>query len=91
MDAVLVRTAYWMMLSAALLGDGIGLTFADGCRGVVPFVDVPEVRGCSGISGLELPNPYPYQMILITALGDRVEIPRDFAGHYCGQSYRPII
>ena len=46
------------MLSAALLEDGIGLTFADGFRGVVPFVDLPEVGGCSGISGLELPNPY---------------------------------
>ena len=31
-----------MMLSAALQEDGIGLPFADGCRGVVPFVDLPE-------------------------------------------------
>ena len=56
---------------------------------VVPFVDLPEVGGSSGISGLELPNPYA--MILITALGDRVEIPWDFARHYCDQSYRPTI
>ena len=69
MDAVLVRNADRMMLSAALQEDGIGLIFADGCRGVVPFVDLPEVGGSSGISGLELPNPY--EMILITALGDR--------------------
>ena len=89
MDAVLVRNADRMMLSAALREDGIGLTFADGCRGVVPFVDLPEVGGSSGISGLELPNPY--EMILITALGDRVEIPWDFARHYCDQSYRPTI
>ena len=45
MDAVLVRNADRMMLSAALQEDGIGLTFADGCRGVVPFVDLPEVGG----------------------------------------------
>ena len=35
--------------------------------------------------------PNPYEMILITALGDRVEIPWDFARHYCDQSYRPTI
>ena len=28
---------------------------------------------------------------LITAIGDRVEIPWDFARHYCDQSYRPTI
>jgi DNA-binding XRE family transcriptional regulator len=89
MDAVLVRNADRMMLAAALLEDGIGLTFADGCRGVVPFVDLPEVGGSSEISGLELPNPY--EVILITVLGDRVEIPWDFARHYCDQSYRPTI
>ena len=91
MDAVLVRTSDRMNAVRRPAGGWhrIGLSFADGCRGVVPFVDVPEVRGWLGISGLELPNPY--QMILITALGGRVEIPRDFARHYCGQSYRPII
>ena len=81
MDAVLVRNADRMMLSAALLEDGVGLTFADVCRGVVPCVTLPAIGGCSGISGLELPNPY--EMILITALGDRVEIPWDLARHYC--------
>ena len=35
--------------------------------------------------------PNPYEMILITTLGDRVEIPWDFARHYCDQSYRPTI
>ena len=88
MDAVLVRNAE-MMMPAALLEGGIGLTLADGCSGVVPFVDLSEVGGCSGISGLELPNAH--EMILITVLGDRVEIPWDFARHYCDQSYRPTI
>ena len=48
MDAVLVRNADRMMLSAALLKDGIGLTFADGCRGVVPIRRPPGARGVFG-------------------------------------------
>ena len=89
MDAVLVRNAERMMLSAVLLEDGIGSTFADGCRGVVPFVDLSEVGGYSGISGLELPNAH--EMAFITVLGDRVEIPWDFARHHRDQSHWPTI
>lgn len=89
MDAVLVRNAERMMLSAALTDDGIGLTFADGCRGVVPFIDLPEVVERSGVHALELPNPY--EMILTTALGERVELPWDFVRHYCDRSYRPMV
>ena len=77
------------MLSATLTEEGIGLTFADGCGGVVPFLDLPEVGGRSGIHALELPNPY--EMILITALGERVELPWDFVRHYCDRSYRHTV
>ena len=48
MDAVLVRNSDRMMLSAALLESGIGLTLVDGCKGVGPFVDLPEVGGVFG-------------------------------------------
>ena len=48
MDAVLVGNADRMMLSAALREDGIGLTVADGCGGVLPFVDLPEVGRVRG-------------------------------------------
>ena len=89
MDAVMVKNAERMMLSAALVEGGIGLTFADGCRGVVPFIDLPEVGERSGVHALELPNPY--EMILTTALGERVELPWDFVRHYCDRSYRPMV
>ena len=89
MDAVLVRNAERMMLSAVLTEDGIGLTFADGCRGVVPFVDLPELGEPSDVHSLELPNPY--EMILTTVLGERVELPWDFVRHYCDRSYRPMV
>ena len=88
MDAFLVRDAERMMLSAVLTEDGIGLTFADGCRGVVPFVDPPELGEPSDVHTLELPNPY--EMILTTARGERVEFPWDFVRH-CDRSHRPMV
>ena len=89
MDAVLVKNAERMMLSAAVLEDGVGLTFADGCRGVVPFAELPGGGGPSGVTALELPNPY--EVILTTSYGERIELPWDFARHYCDRSYRPVV
>ena len=89
MDVILVKNANRMMTTASLLDDGIELSFADGLSGVIPYADVPEVRVREGISGLELPNPY--EMVLKTAAGERVEIPWDFARYYCDVSYRPTI
>ena len=77
------------MTTATLLDDGIELSFADGLKGRIPYAEVPEVRTRDGISGLELPNPY--EMVLQTAGGERVEIPWDFARHYCDATYRPTI
>ena len=89
MDVVLVRNANRMMTTASLLDDGIELSFADGLRGLIPYGEVPEVGNRQGISGLELPNPY--EMVLQTAKGESVEIPWDFARHYCDASYRPTV
>lgn len=89
MNAVIVKNAHRMMLSAALLEDGIELIFADGCRGLVPFAAMPEIKGRSGVSTLELPNPY--EAIILTDEGQQVELPWDFARHYCDQSYRPTV
>ena len=89
MDVVLVKNANRMMTTASLLDDGIELSFADGHRGLIPYGEVPEVRNREGISGLELPNPY--EMVLQTAGGESVEIPWDFARHYCDATYRPTI
>ena len=89
MDVVLVKNANRMMTTASLLNDGIELSFADGRRGLIPYGEVPEVGGRKGISGLELPNPY--EMVLRTVGGESVEIPWDFARHYCDATYRPTV
>ena len=89
MDVVLVKNANRMMTAASLLDDGIELSFADGHKGLIPYGEIPEVRNREGISGLELPNPY--EMVLQTAGGESVEIPWDFARHYCDATYRPTI
>ena len=89
MDVVVVKNANRMMTTASLLDDGVELSFADGHKGLIPYGEIPEVRNREGISGLELPNPY--EMVLQTAGGERVEIPWDFARHYCDATYRPTI
>ena len=86
---VLVKNANRMMTTANLLGDGIELSFADGFKGLIPYADVPEIKGRGGIYGIELSNPY--EMVLKTAKGERVEVPWDFARHYCDESYRPTV
>ena len=89
MDVVLVKNANRMMTTASLLDEGIELSFADGLKGLIPYGEVPEVRNREGISGLELPNPY--EMVLRIAGGESVEIPWDFARHYCDATYRPAV
>ena len=89
MDAVLVKNADRMMTTATLLEDGIELSFADGRKGLIPFADIPEIRDRAALSGLELPNPY--EMVLETVGGEQVEVPWDFARHYCDESYRPTV
>ena len=89
MTTTLVKNADRMMSSASVLEDGIELTFVDGCSGLIPFSDLPEVSEGGGLKELELPTPY--EVALITVRGDRSEIPWDFARHYCDPTYRPRI
>ena len=89
MEAVLVRNANRMMTAASLLEDGIELSFADGSKGLIPYADVPELKERGAVSSLDLPNPY--EMVVETGSGKQVEIPWDFARHYCDASYRPAI
>ena len=89
MQEVLVRSADRMMTAAAAGKDGIHLTFADGCGGVIPFKDLPEVRAASNVKSLELPNPY--ELVVTDAGGAEHEIPWDFARHYCDPAYRPRV
>ena len=88
-DAVLVRNANRMMTVASLLDDGIELSFADGSQGLIPYADIPEIKQRAAVAGLELPNPY--EMVLQTGEGESVELPWDFARHYCDASYRPAV
>ena len=88
-EAVLVKNANRMMTMASPLEDGIELAFADGAKGLIPYPDIPEIKERMAVSSLNLPNPYV--MALETTQGERVEIPWDFARHYCDASYRPTI
>lgn len=75
-----------MMTAASPQNDGIEVFFADGRSGLIPFKDLPEVKERVALSSIQLPNPY--EMILQTNAGDRVEISWDFARHYCDESYK---
>ena len=88
-EATLVKNANRMMTAASLLEDGIEMSFADGSKGVVPYADVPEIKERSTVTSIELPNPY--ELVMGTVQGEQVEIPWDFARHYCDASYRPAI
>ena len=77
------------MTKAVATAAGIEVTFADGRSGLVPFAALPEVPEFKDLSGVELPNAY--ELVLETAGGERVEIPWDFARHYCDESYRPVV
>ena len=89
MEAVLVNDAYRRMTVANPLEDSIEIGFADGARGCIPYKDIPEIEERAVLSSLALPNPYA--MVLETVGGEEVEIPWDFARHYCDTSYRPTI
>ncbi len=88
-DAVLVKNASRIMTIASLLEHGIELSFADGAKGLIPYTALPEIGERAVLSTLKLPNPY--QLVLKTTQGETVEIPWDFARHYCDASYRPTV
>ncbi len=89
MSAIHVKNAERMMTSAETLREGIEITFADGCRGIVPFEVISEIDGGEDLVSLELPNPY--EAILHTQSGESVELPWDFVRHFCDSSYQPKI
>src|SRR5437870_11962555 len=89
MQEVLVANADRMMTAAAAGKDGIHLTFADGCSGVIPFKDLPEVKTGSNLRSLELPNPY--ELVVTDERGVSHEIPWDFELQYCDRLYCPHV
>ena len=82
----IVKNAERMMTYGTATRDGIELTFADGCKGVIPFSDIPEVGNPSELMGIELPNPY--QVNIRSAKRETLELPWDFVRHYCDTSYQ---
>ena len=78
-----------MMTAAGLFDTAIQCIFADGATGLIPYADASEIGDRSAVAGLELPNAY--EMVITLSDGQHVEIPWDFARHYCDQSYRPTI
>jgi|TARA_Y100000031_G_scaffold29514_2_gene32619 DNA-binding XRE family transcriptional regulator len=89
MSAVLVKNADRMMTSAELLVEGIEIAFADGCRGLVPLAEIPEVEEGDNFDSVDLPNPYEF--VLRTSTGETIEFPWDFVRHFCDASYRPKV
>ena len=58
MTTVKVVNADRMMIAVRPGEEGIDASFADGHQGTVPFGDIPEIGNRSGLSTIELPNPY---------------------------------
>ena len=74
-----------LMTSVRALSMGVEVNFADGRSGVIPFGDARGMEG-KRLAGLELPSPH--ELILRTTTGEAVDIPWDFARHYCDPGYR---
>ena len=87
MSTMKILNADRTMIAVTPGEDGINASFADGYSGTVPFRDIPEVGDRSGLSSIELPNPY--EVILTTTRNETVELPWDFVRRYCDQTYRP--
>ncbi|MDO8531873.1 MAG: helix-turn-helix transcriptional regulator [Dehalococcoidia bacterium] len=86
---VRVRNADRMITQVCAVSNGVEVEFADGCRGVVPFAEIPEIGDLSNLAAIELPNPYA--VVLRSNRGESAELPWDFARHYCDVSYRSRI
>ncbi len=81
----MVKNADQLLNSARVLSSGIEVAFADGRSGVIPFNDIRGIDR-ERLAGVELPSQYV--LILHDADGASVDIPWDFARHYCDPAYR---
>ena len=86
-NSAFYKNAERMIIAVTPAENGIDASFADGYSSTVPYREIPEIRGRSSLSAIELPNPY--EVVLITIKNERVELPWDFVRHYCDQTYRP--
>ena len=83
--ASVVKSADRLINSARVLSQGIEITFADGRSGVIPFDDIRGIDQ-EQLSGIELPSQH--ELILHATTGESVDIPWDFARHYCDPAYQ---
>ena len=83
--ASVVKNADRLINSARVLSQGIEITFADGRSGVIPF---GNIRGIDQerLEGIELPSQH--ELILHATTGESVDIPWDFARHYCDPAHQ---
>jgi hypothetical protein len=71
-----LKGAERMMTQATAGSQGITVVFADGCTGLIPFDDLPEIGSLTNLRSMELPNPY--ELLLRPREGDALELPWDF-------------
>ena len=74
-----------LLNSARVLPQGIQVIFADGRSGVIPFDDIRGIDR-ERLAGVELPSQHV--LILRDTNDESVDIPWDFARHYCDPAYR---
>ena len=67
------------------IGEGIKVSFADGCEGNVPFEVIPGVKNNLDLINIELPNPF--EIIVNKSDGSNIELPWDFLRRYCDSTY----
>jgi len=73
------------MTTATLTQSGLEVTFADGRRGIIPTDAVFGSDQVPAVEDLKIPNPFVVQIVLHNK--EIVEIPWDFARHYCDPTY----
>jgi len=74
-----------MVTTATLTQSGLEITFADGRHGIIPTDAVFGSDRVPAVEDLRIPNPFVVQIVLRHK--DVVEIPWDFARHYCDPTY----
>lgn len=74
-----------MITSATLTQAGLEVTFADGRHGVIPTEIVFGGAQVPTVDDLKVPNPFVVRISL--SHKETVEIPWDFARHYCDPTY----
>ena len=82
---VVVKNADRLLNSARALPQGVEIIFADGRSGVIPFDDIRGIDR-ERLAGVELPSQHV--LILRDTNNESVDIPWDFARHYCDPAYR---